>query len=155
RPPSRGYRLRKFARRHRAGVAVAALALAALAGLAVVSTAFNFKLSESLRETNRRAAAFHFERGQAAFARQEAGAGLLSMVGRWGSAAAARDRVWQRTARAALSASLRESPRVAAVFSHARAVRDVGFSPDGRTAFTSSLDQTVRLWDVATGRPVG
>ncbi len=41
------------------------------------------------------------------------------------------------------------------MFSHARAVRMVGFSPDGRTAFTASLDNTVRLWDVATGQPIG
>ena len=29
------------------------------------------------------------------------------------------------------------------------------FSPDGRTIVTSSVDSTVRLWDVETGKPVG
>ncbi len=90
RPPSRGYRLKKFARRHRAGVTIAALSLIALATLAVVSTLFSVELAASLRETNRRAAAFWFERGQAAFEREEVGQGLVSMVESWRSAVAAR-----------------------------------------------------------------
>jgi eukaryotic-like serine/threonine-protein kinase len=35
------------------------------------------------------------------------------------------------------------------------AVRAVAYSPDGKTVCTGSLDKTARLWDVATGRPVG
>ena len=31
----------------------------------------------------------------------------------------------------------------------------VAFSPDGKTVLTGSLDQTARLWDRATGRPIG
>ena len=31
----------------------------------------------------------------------------------------------------------------------------VAFSPDGRTALTCSDDNSARLWDAATGRPVG
>jgi WD40 repeat protein/serine/threonine protein kinase len=155
RPPSRAYRLKKFMRRHRAGVMMAVLSLIALTTLAVVSILFSIRLSESLRETNRRAAGFWFERGQAAFEREEVGQGLRSMVESWRSAVAARDPAWQHAARAALSAAHRQGPKVLSIFSHGGAIRHVGFSPDGRMAFTASLDRTVRLWDVATGHPVG
>jgi hypothetical protein len=38
---------------------------------------------------------------------------------------------------------------------HTDAVLGVTFSPDGQLLATTSFDQTVRLWDVATGQPHG
>jgi WD40 repeat protein/serine/threonine protein kinase len=38
---------------------------------------------------------------------------------------------------------------------HGAAIDFVTFSPDGRTLVTVSSDQTVRLWDAATGRAIG
>src|SRR5262249_53281559 len=34
-------------------------------------------------------------------------------------------------------------------------VRDAAFSPDGALFVTASFDGTARVWDTATGRPVG
>ena len=35
---------------------------------------------------------------------------------------------------------------------HIREITDVGFSPDGRRLISSSLDSTLRVWDIPTGR---
>ncbi|KIM31285.1 hypothetical protein M408DRAFT_256921, partial [Serendipita vermifera MAFF 305830] len=47
-------------------------------------------------------------------------------------------------------------PRIGAVWKgHATMVTGVAYSPDGLNVVSGSFDRTVRIWDVATGTPVG
>jgi WD40 repeat protein len=59
--------------------------------------------------------------------------------------------------RAAVLARAIEKARNASVRlfeGHTRQVNQVAFSPDGKHALSGSTDQTMRLWDVATGKEV-
>ena len=62
---------------------------------------------------------------------------------------------WPRPAPTASSGSgtPRPAPRPASLRGHAGMVYDVAYSPDGRRIVTGSLDETVRVWDAAIGRP--
>jgi len=112
-------------------------------------------LKDALSQSNRRLAMFNFERGQSAFEKGQTGPGLLWMVESWRSAVAAGDPGWQHTARANMAAWQSHDITIKAVFSHQDAVGSVAFRPDGKTILTGSRDKTARLWDAATGKPIG
>jgi WD40 repeat protein len=61
----------------------------------------------------------------------------------------------EHTARANLSAWIPRLPRLRDYLEHQGWVLAVAFSPDGKTVATSSWNPTARLWDVATGKPIG
>jgi WD40 repeat protein/tetratricopeptide (TPR) repeat protein len=115
------------------------------------------RVTRALIESNRRLAILNFERGQSACEQGEIGPGLLWTVESLRAATAASDAAWQQIARANLSAWLPDYPKLKAVFSHdgRGRVDRVAFSPDGKTVLTGSWDGTARLWDNATGRPIG
>lgn len=54
-----------------------------------------------------------------------------------------------------LGVALQQRPRPAQVWFHDARIQHAEFSPDGRFAVTASYDGTARVWNVATGEPVG
>ena len=54
----------------------------------------------------------------------------------------------------ALDAWAQDMPRLVVQTGHSDAIWSVSFSPNGKTVITGSLDKTVRLWDVASGREI-
>jgi eukaryotic-like serine/threonine-protein kinase len=113
------------------------------------------KLTKSLAESNRLLAIRNFDRGQAAFEKDQIGPGLLWMIESWRSAVEAGDPDWQHAARANLAAWRPHHGRLKAVFSHDGPVAAIAFSPDGKTVLTGCGDGVARLWDAAAVRPIG
>ncbi len=113
------------------------------------------ELKTSLNESYTRLARLDFERAGNAFEKGQTGPGLLRLVQSWRSAIAAGDPGWQHTARAALSGWQRQLVEPRSILFHEEAVVAIAFSPDGKTILTGSADNTARLWDAATGQPIG
>jgi eukaryotic-like serine/threonine-protein kinase len=175
-PPSATYRFRKFARRHRPVLAAASVVAASLVAVAVLSVRYADRqhrfaidkaedarkisalagdLKRSLGESNRLLAIRNFDRGQAAFEKDQIGPGLLWMIESWRAAVAAGDRDWQHAARANLAAWRPHHARLKAVLSHESPVDAAAFSPDGKSVLTGGDDGLVQLWDAESGQPVG
>jgi WD40 repeat protein len=157
RPPSAIYLFRKMARRNRiafasGGVVVAALIAGLLASLwqARRATDANTNLRAQLEAMSR--------------ADHVVASGFLSK-GEWRSGiaylaraiendpqnSAAKEHLWN----ALLNGSGDRDRLPRAILWHEAGVLDASFSPDGTRAVTASRDQTARLWDAATGQPIG
>ena len=113
------------------------------------------KLAGSLRESNRRLAAFYFEQAQTDFEKSQYNAGLVRLAACWRAAEAAEDPGWQHTALGALAAWERQTAVPRTVLAPAENIARVAFSPDGKSVLTADNDQSAQLWDAASGHRVG
>jgi WD40 repeat protein/serine/threonine protein kinase/tetratricopeptide (TPR) repeat protein len=170
RPVSQVERLWRWSRRQPLLAATTGLAAAALVAVTVISISFaiaqaNFaarqtQSNEDLRrekdESSRLAAWSAVDRGQSLVEQGQPLRGLLWLT-RGLEQAPAGDASLQQTIRTHLASLRGELPILRASFAHPHPISTVAFSPDGRTvAIVGSDDEgEVRLYDAATGKPVG
>jgi WD40 repeat protein len=189
RPPSAGYRLRKFARRHKAMAAASTLAAFGLLLALVVFAGAFFVVSDALdSETMERKKAVKLAEDNVLLAEKEGKARLeadqrreqtealalrvefehyfskvedrpdLALVG-MGSllpkAARFKDQSTADSLRRQVAAWSGRVARLDAIYAHQDRVVAVALSADGKMALTRSQDNTARLWDTATGQPLG
>lgn len=112
-------------------------------------------LRKSLAESRRILTLRNFDRGQAAFEKDQVSPGLLWMMATWRSAIDAGDPAWQHVALANVSAWSDNLPRLRGLLSHEGPVESAVFSPDGTTILTGGDDFTARLWDADSAQPIG
>ena len=164
-PPRTAYRMRKFVRRYRMGVAVTGtVTLALVAGLLLATAGFirasrerNRALNaERLAETHRRQSEatlrrLEIRRAQEFFAQDQAASGvsLLALL--------LRQDPTDRTVAERLmnELTLRTFPLpVTLPLQHEDGVHLAAFSPDGRHILTASRNNQARIWDAQSARPV-
>jgi WD40 repeat protein/serine/threonine protein kinase len=160
-PPSRRYRLSKFVRKHRAGIAIAVVfATLLLVGaavsswLAVRATVAEGKTRAALNEARRQTAVQMLERGLGLCEQQQEAQGML-WLGRSLQEVPEDDVALNQTIRINLSNWAICTHQLRGIFPHQGEVRSVTFSRDGRMALSASDDMTAQLWSVTTGEPMG
>ncbi len=180
-PPTASYRLRKFARKHRTALATAAAFAGLLVAAAVMSTLLAVWAKSAERFAKRAEETANLQRLAAEVAKQQAleakteadrqrdqvsltayasGMGLAQRAWEENNVVRARELLAELPSEAA-GRNLRGfewfylsrlcHPDELTLAGHAGPVWGVAFSPDGQRLASGSNDQTVKIWDSATG----
>jgi WD40 repeat protein len=160
RPVGPVLRTLKWARRHPAWASVLGLAAVALVAFLIVGMLYNLRLEQALQDAQTKGEESRQRLVRLSVAR---GSQLLDEGDWFGAlvffAEALRleqgDPAREAMHRLRLGSVLRLCPELKQMWFHDRAVLQADFSPDGTRVVTASEDHTARLWDVATGQPVG
>ncbi len=99
----------------------------------------------------------NFERGQSACERGDVGPGLLYFIESWRSAVEAHDPGLAHAAQASVSAWRHQAPKLLRQFpsTDVGRISHVAVRPDGKALAMAGTDNMVRLWNPATGDPIG
>jgi WD40 repeat protein/serine/threonine protein kinase len=163
-PPSAGYRLRKFARKYRTPLSVAAAVLVLLAAVAGVASVGYVREAAERAEADR-------QREEAQRQRAAAEAAEQKIRRQWYAASiSAMQQAWDTGQIGRLRALLAETEsysdrgfewyycqrlchrELQTFIGHHAGVRAVCWSPDGKWLTTGGKDGTVKVWEAASGR---
>ena len=147
---SLAYRVRKFMRRHRLGIAVAGVLMATLIG-GLGATSYEARVAGLQRDAAVQAQLRSLT--QTADARLKQGE-VSSALGIILEVLRNKEAVPPSLPPGALNVfqeALAADPLITALTGHTDRVRSAAFSPDGTSIVTASSDQTARIWDAATG----
>ena len=175
-PPTAGYRLRKFARKHRTALATAsAFAILLVAGV-VMSTWQAVRATSAGREAHRLQIAAEKaglaaleakkaadrQRDEARLAAYASGIGLAQRAWEEGNVVRARELLADLPSESAgrnlrgfewfYLSSLCHPDELTTLVGHTDGVISVAFSPDGQRLASVGFDHTVKIWDSATGK---
>lgn len=158
-PPSPFYRFGKFARRNRR-VLVTTVSGLLIAAVATVSFAIYYayaanRLAKALADADHLTASLALDRGQSLCEQGDTGPGLLWMARSLSFAMKAHDSTLERAIRINLAAWWNQIHPLRGCLRHPDRVNAMTFSPDGSRIATSCADGKARLWDAATGEPIG